>query len=51
VKNLVFGAAMISKLFVIISTAGKSLIAKDEILRSLRSLRMTSEEAFAEVSS
>jgi hypothetical protein len=45
-----FLAARISNLLEIIDTAGKSLPAKKEILRSLRSLRMTRGEFFAEVS-
>jgi hypothetical protein len=40
----------ISILLVIIGNSGKSLSAKNEILRSLRSLRMTSGDNSAEVS-
>jgi len=50
VKNLVFGRAWISNLLVITATTGKNLASKSEILRSLRSLRMTSGDIFAEVS-
>jgi hypothetical protein len=50
VKNLVFWRTMIFSLLIIIGAAGKSFAAKNEILRSLRSLRMTRRETFAVVS-
>jgi len=54
VKNLSLGATRTSNLLVIllviIGIAGKCLAAENEILQLLRSLRMTVEDIFAEVS-
>ncbi|RJR36539.1 MAG: hypothetical protein C4567_13635 [Deltaproteobacteria bacterium] len=53
-KNLSLGATRTSNLLVIllviIGIAGKCLAAENEILQLLRSLRMTVEDIFAEVS-